>query len=101
MDKTKISAYLDETDNETLERLAAKYRVSKSQAVIMAIRALAKNESLESFPSPVAVPASGITLEQMRSAVSEAIAQVEAKTAAKLGALEAELEEVKKLELAS
>jgi len=40
-DKNKISAYLTDSEFQTLKTLAAKYEVSKSQAVIMAIKALA------------------------------------------------------------
>lgn len=39
--KNKISAYLDEQDFRLLDDLATSYRISKSQAVILAIRSLA------------------------------------------------------------
>lgn len=90
MDKTKISAYLDAQDNETLEQLAAKYRLSKSQIVIMAIRALADDGNMELKPSVNVTPSNGVTLEQVESAIKMAIAP-----------LTEEIETLKKSELAA
>ncbi|WLT40670.1 GIY-YIG nuclease family protein (plasmid) [Synechocystis sp. B12] len=72
-DKTKISAYLDSQDNETLEALAAKHRISKSQVVIMAIRALANSDNVELRPSAKLAPSNGVTLEQVESVIKAAI----------------------------
>lgn len=44
-EKHKISAYLSEEDFKLLTDLAAQYRVSKSQLVILAIRNLGENPS--------------------------------------------------------
>lgn len=49
-EKTKISAYLGDEDSELLEALAYRYKCSKSQAVIIAIRHLANAESLGNAP---------------------------------------------------
>lgn len=89
MDKTKISAYLDAKDVEALEALAAKYRISKSQVVIMAIRALANDDNLELPPSVTVTPGNGVTLEQVKAAIKAEIAP-----------LSEEIEDLKKPELA-
>lgn len=90
MDKTKISAYLDDQDKEKLEKLAAKYRVSKSQIVIMAIRALASGGSVELTPSVTVTPNNGVTLDQVESVIKTVIAP-----------LAEEIEKLKKPELAA
>lgn len=48
-DKNKISAYLSDEDFHLLGDLAARYRVSKSQIVIMALHYLAKTEPPSHF----------------------------------------------------
>jgi hypothetical protein len=90
MDKTKISAYLDAQDNETLEALAAKHRISKSQVVIMAIRALANGSNVELIPSVNVTTTSGVTLDQVESAIRSALTP-----------LTKEIEQLKKPELAA
>jgi hypothetical protein len=90
MEKTKISAYLDSQDNETLEALAAKHRVSKSQVVIMAIRALANSDNVELMPRVKVTPASGVTLDQVESAIRTALTP-----------LTKEIEQLKKPEMAA
>jgi hypothetical protein len=97
MDKTKISAYLDSQDNETLEKLAAKYRISKSQVVIMAVRALADNGNVELSPSVTATPSNGVTLEQVESVVKAAIANLTGQLSEVMG----EIDDLKKPELAA
>jgi hypothetical protein len=90
MEKTKISAYLDSQDNETLEALAAKHRISKSQVVIMAIRALANSDNVELQTSGNTSPNNGVTLEQVESVIKAAITP-----------LSREIDQLKKPELAA
>ena len=95
MDKTKISAYLDSQDNETLEKLAAKHRISKSQIVIMAVRALGSNDNMELSPGVTATPSNGVTLEQVESVVKAAIAPL----TGQLSEVIEEVNDLKKTEL--
>lgn len=88
-DKNKISAYLSDQDFSTLKTLAASYQVSKSQLVILAIRALA-GQSVEVTPINLS---SGVNAETMESLVKSEVNQA---IAAALAPLSEDLENLKK-----
>ena len=88
-DKNKISAYLSDQDFSTLKTLAASYQVSKSQLVILAIRALA-GQSVEVTPINLS---SGVNAETMESLVKDEVSQA---IAAALAPISEDLENLKK-----
>ena len=72
-DKNKISAYLDDKDFGLLDELASEHRISKSQAVILAIRYLAGN-----VPSPQKTPSPAMDrVEFLESQLKTLISRVE------------------------
>ncbi len=71
-EKKKISAYLGEADSALLEELSKRYQCSQSQVIVLAIRHLAKVESLDNVPGGAALAGaeSYVSQDELESALA-------------------------------